>query len=351
MARAGRRRTIDRGIYKDKTGYEVVAKAGRLRRSRRYPLKAALKTMRAWRDGTAASLRDESQPTADTRTIAGSIAHYRQTTKLPTSHAYQPALNAWIREHGALERWKLTPALASQALERWKHDGYGPQSLYYRRVVIEKVWKTLDGPRVKTPVDDLTIRRPKSRRPIWVPDQTIFDVLVELRRHEMYKRLRTAKTRARFLVLVTTGQRPAQLQRAQPADVDLERGVWIVRAAKGGEDIPVYLNSEMQDAWRAFITAQAWGAYDTRSFARTLRRCGWPKGIRPYHVRHATGFSLSARGADLGDIQLSLGHRDPTTTRVYVGAVEQRMRDVSARLEGRFGGRTVAPPGGTVQKT
>lgn len=336
MPRAGARRTIERGIYKDARGYEVVGRAGRLSRGRRFDLGTDEDEMRAWRDATAAELRDEKQPTVDSRTLAGAIARYRERTKLPKDHAYQPSLNAWIREHGELERRKFTAALAGQALERWKHEGYGPQSLYYRRLVIERVWKALDGPRVKTPVDDITIRRPKGRRPVWIDDQTIFDVLVELRRHELGGRLRTSKTRARFLVLFTTGQRPAQLKRALPADVDLERGLWLVRAAKGGEEIPVYLNSEMLIAWRAFIAADAWGWYDTRSFARTLRRCGWPKGIRPYNARHATGFSLSAAGADLGDIQLSLGHRQPSTTRVYVGAIEQRMQAVSAKLEGRF---------------
>lgn len=339
MPRHGKRRTIERGIYQDGSGYEVVARAGRLRRSQRFDAGTALKTLQRWRDATADDLHDEKQPTADPKTLAVAITRYLAITNLPTGHAYRPSLTAWARELGPKKRRDITPALVQQALERWKHEGYSPQSLYYRRLVLEKLWHALDGPRAKTPVDDIHIKRPKAHRPVWVPDQVIFDVLVELKRHEMLKRLRTAKTRARFLVLATTGQRPAQLKRATPADVDLERGIWFVRAAKGGEPIPVYLNSEMRDAWVAFKKAEAWGPYDTRSFARTLRRCGWPAGIRPYHLRHATGFSLSDRGADLGDIQLSLGHTDPGTTRAYVGAIEARMRDVSARLEGRFRGK------------
>ncbi len=74
----------------------------------------------------------------------------------------------------------------------------------------------------------------------------------------------------------------------------------------------------------------------TRSFARTIRHAGWPSGVRVYNARHAFGFALSAAGADLGDIQLSMGHTDPGTTRSYVGAIEQRMRSVSEKLEGRF---------------
>lgn len=336
MGRRGTRRTIERGIYKDPRGFEVVARAGAARQSKRYPLDTALDTLRAWRDATASDLRDEAQPTADTRTLAGAIARFRTVTKLAKDHAYQPSLNAWIAEHGDLERRKLTPAVASQTFERWKQIGYSAQSLYYRRLVLQKVWRTLDGPTVKTPVDGIVTTRRKSRRPIWVDNQTILAVLMNILRHEKAGWIRTPKTRVRFLVLVTTGQRPAQMKRAVRTDVDLERGIWWVREAKGGEPIPLYLNSEMADAWRAFIAANAWGAYDTRSFARTMRSCGWPAGVRVYNARHATGFALSASGADLGDIQLALGHRDPSTTRIYVGRIEQRMRSVSAALEGRF---------------
>lgn len=350
MARSGSRRTVERGIYRDARGFEVVARAGRARQSKRYTLGTGLETLRVWRDATTNDLRDEAQPTTDTKTLADAIARYRKAVKLPKDHAYQPSLNAWIAEHGDLERRKLTPALVTQAFERWKQTGYSPQSLYYRRLVIDKVWKTLDGPKVKTPVDDLSITRPKGRRPVWVPDETILAVLMNLRRQEMAGRLRSAKTRARFLVLVTTGQRPAQLKRAQRSDLDLARSIWHVRPAKGGESIPLYLNAEMRTAWEAFIRANAWGEYDTRSFARTIHYAGWPKGIRPYNARHAAGHTLSARGADLGDIQLALGHTDPSTTRVYVGAIEARMRAISESLEGRFSDGSVALVRGTPSK-
>jgi integrase len=45
--------------------------------------------------------------------------------------------------------------------------------------------------------------------------------------------LTDAKTRARFMVIASTGVRPAELKRAESADVDLERKAWIVRTAKG----------------------------------------------------------------------------------------------------------------------
>jgi hypothetical protein len=69
---------------------------------------------------------------------------------------------------------------------------------------------------------------------------------------------------------------------------------------------------------------------------KTLRRNGWPKGIRPYTLRHTVGLSLSELGVDLGDIQAHMGHASPTTTRIYVPAVLQRLREASQKLDGRL---------------
>jgi integrase len=344
VSRTGTRRTVERGIYKDAKGYEVVARAGKRSRSLRYPLDTALEDMRAWRDATATDLRSDAQPTSDTRTIIGAVAYYIRTTD-PDEPSQ---LNAWAQAFGALERRKLTPAKAQQAFDRWANEGYSPQTLRVRRFALQKLWRALDGPKVKTPVDDVKLRKAKPERPVWVPDETILHVLMELRRHEMRGWIRSPKTRARFLVLATTGQRPAQLKLAQRGDVDLRARIWWVRPAKGGDRIAVYLNSEMLTAWEGFIRANAWGAYDTRSFARTLRSCGWPKGVRPYNVRHATGMTLSARGRDLGDIQTHLGHTSIATTRAfYVPGLDERSRAVAEALESRFDTRSVAPERGT----
>lgn len=334
MPRKGSRVTIDRGIYRDARGHEVVAKANGQRQSQRFPRDASLDEMRRWRDETTADLRNEPKTTADTSTIGGAIDRYLATVK-PKGDTSQ--LVAWKHACGTLPRRKLTPALAQQWFDTWKADGYSRQTLRIRRFALQALWRTLDGPRAKSPVDHVKLKKPQPHTPVWVPDETILQVLMELRRHEMAGWLRSAKTRARFLVLATTGQRPAQLKRAQRGDVDLERGIWWVRPAKGGDRIPVHLNVEMRAAWAAFIAAKAWGPYDTRSFARTIHACGWPAETRPYNLRHATGMTLSARGRDLGDIQQHLGHTTMATTRAfYVPGLDERFKAVSASLDGRF---------------
>ena len=146
------------------------------------------------------------------------------------------------------------------------------------------------------------------------------------------------KTRARFLVLATTGMRPTQLMRAETHDLDVAERLWTIQPAKGDNGGLMYLNDEMLVAAQLFIAADAWGAYDSRSFSKTLHRNGWPKGVRPYTVRHKVGQTLRARGADLGDIQDHLGHASPTTTREhYLEPDLERLKATSERLAGRLG--------------
>jgi integrase len=130
------------------------------------------------------------------------------------------------------------------------------------------------------------------------------------------------KTYARFLVRATTGQRPAQIMRAEPGDVDLKRKLWFVRPVKGGTMIPLPLNREMVDAWKAFIKAKAWGSFDVVSFAKLLRRHGWPKGVRPYNLRHTFAIDHLLQGTSLGDVQGLLGHKDISTTRQVYGPIQ-----------------------------
>jgi hypothetical protein len=105
----------------------------------------------------------------------------------------------------------------------------------------------------------------------------------------------------------------------------------------------VPLNDEQLAAWQLFAAAKAWGRFDTRNFSRVVQHAGWPKHVRVYNLRHSTGFALSARGVDLGDIQALYGHTSPDTTRIYVPGQIKRLEAAQARLEGRFGATPFFP--------
>jgi integrase len=124
----------------------------------------------------------------------------------------------------------------------------------------------LEGERAPTPVDGV--------KPLPVPNSPKILVPAAVFR-TVAANLTEAKTRARFQVIASTGVRPAELKRAEPSDVDLDRRVWIVRAAKGGEPRAFWLNDDMVAAWEAFL-ARGWCLGPLRR--QRLRQgalCGW----------------------------------------------------------------------------
>lgn len=197
-----------------------------------------------------------------------------------------------------------------------------------REGALRHLFHVLDGKRAPTPLDDLpTLKRAESQ-PRAVSPQRLRLVA---------KRLADPQTRARFMVLASTGQRPAQLKRAQPEDVDLRRKLWLVRPAKGGNRIPVTLTDDMIAAWKAFKSAEAWGHFDGSDFAKELYEAGWPKDIPPYHLKHSMAITLAEGGADWEDIKDWFGHTDVKSTRIYTGFVRARSKALSATLAGRIG--------------
>jgi integrase len=148
------------------------------------------------------------------------------------------------------------------------------------------------------------------------------------------------------MVIASTGVRPAELKRAEPCDVDLDRRVWLVRTAKGGTPRAFWLNDEMKQAIEAFIAADAWGNFDGSDYAKALYAAGWPKDVRPYQARHSVALELGERGIDLGDVQGWLGHKHVTTTRKhYAPVLSSRLKQASERLSGRFSGWQPAEEG------
>lgn len=336
------RTTIATGIYADAYGYSIMWRHAGRPRECRFPLDTPLSTLEAIRD---ARLREAATVPTGGSFVRDCVRFLRDRRQRASFKSDRAHLRPWIRRFLKGSRYAITRDDVRAALGEWQRAGYSARELRHRWRILSQVFTTFD-PDAPNPCMGVKLPRIPKARPRSVSDDLVRDVALNLRKQEMdgIGRLRTAKTRARFLVLATTGQRPAQLKRTRQMDVDLERRVWFVPPAKGDAGTIVYLNDEMLAAWRLFIAARAWGHYDGRSFARTLQRNGWPKAIRPYNLRHTVGLRLSELGVDLGDIQSALGHSSPTTTRIYVPGVLARLREASAKLDGRIGLEALALP-------
>lgn len=353
MPRRTKRRTLARGVYKDGNRIEIRVMVNGVPYSKSLPSDTTTQEAIAARKRLKARGFTETPPPAR-HTLAFDAPRYLKLCKHQASYKNKRAiLNHWIGLFPTLGRHRITTEDVAHARGVWLAEQVAPKTINHRIAILRHLYVTLDGPKANTPCDQVTpLHVPKTpiRR---VSDSTILKVDAELQRREANPPGRPydgAKTRARFRVLVSTGRRPSEVMRAEPGDVDLVHRVWVVRDGKGGWSPGLYLNDDMLAAWRLFVEANAWGKYNTGSFAVALRNAGWPKDIRPYNARHTTWITAVERGADMADVQQGAGHTQMATTRIYTGVRESRMQRLSETLEGRFGGFPVANDSGDGHK-
>jgi site-specific recombinase XerD len=334
-ARSGRKRIrIASGIYRDRSGLAATVKIGNRQRERRFPIDTPLEEIKTWQATTRAWLWTQApRPSApSTRgTLDGdTVTYLKQLEGRPCYGSDRSHLKAWSPLYGPRRRASLRPEDVILAIAQWRTADVAAQTIIHRCRVLRQLFHALDGATAGTPVDH--VQRPKKPKPVpvTVPLATIRRVGEQLTAVDPIMA-------ARYWVLATTGQRPAQVMRALPSDVSLKRAIWLVRAAKGSEVRELFLNGDMIAAWKLFIKRKAWGNFDQTAYARTLRACGWPEMIRPYNLRHSFAVSALEQGIDLGDVQGMLGHTEIDTTRTFYAAIlPARLKQASQRMEGRL---------------
>lgn len=356
MPRRGPRRRLATCIYEDDSGRSIVVQIRGLQRELRFPPGTDLETLKIQREQLRLDLRTETPPATERGTLAAAAVQYlKLTAGKPGSKAVRSHVQAWIDRLGEKHRSRINGDDVRLALAAWRTSGVHRSGRNVPRVAVDRpasettlqrrwqtlrdIYRVLDGPHTRTPCDG--VPQPKRTRPtpVGVPVEQIQRVIAALARRAQ-RTPRTSlerKDHARFLMLVTTGQRPIQVMRARAEDFDLGGLTWMVRAAKGGPSHAIPLNAEMFKAVRLFATCEAFGPYDTTRFAKILRAHGWPARVRPYNARHSLAIDALRGGADLGDIQALLGHTSiETTRRAYAPILLTRQRAVAQRLEGRL---------------
>ena len=282
-----------------------------------------------------------------TESVNLAIAQWRT---MPSSHTVRRVrVTAHDRDGQSMPAYERTAPVTSGAV-------VAVRTIRHRCRVLADLYHALDGKQAPTPVDEAKIPKLPKDHPIGVDVSIVLAVARKLaqatvstppkrapRDPEAYAAREAARRRdrlqtyARYVVLVTTGQRPCQVMRAQSTDLDLELGMWVVRSAKLEPAHTISLTADMRQAWQAFIEADAWGEYDTTTHANRVHAAGWPEGLRPYNARHALMIDALAAGVDLGDVQGLAGHTSPLTTRRFYGPLlVGRQREVSQKLEGRL---------------
>jgi site-specific recombinase XerC len=332
------------GIFEDAYGRVVRLPGGVRKQSRdvRFPKGTSLERLIAWR---ATQTRQQATAGGARACLTRDIVKYLKRLKgLPGYASEKSHLRAWAHLFGAKPRHALTRDQVEFALGSWREQGYATRTIRHRVRVLLALYNRFDGSRAITPLDDVPLPRKPKPNPSRVGDRLIADVALELRKHEVLGLLRDSKTRARFLVRATCPPRPCQIKWAEPGDVDLERRTWRVRSAKGGPGILLPLNENQVAAWALFIAADAWGAFDSSSFCKTLHRCGWPAGVSPYNMRHSIAFALDDQEVSRADISTMFQHgQEATTQHYYKPGQRKQLAAASKAIGDRFSATMFAP--------
>lgn len=338
-----KRTRVALGIYRDAYGYAIIWQEGGKPKEKRFPLDAPLDRLKDWRKTKVSQAKDVAKDGGGS--FVRDVVRFLRTRKGRQCFKSDRAhLRHWIHRFRRRSRWAIARTDVQAAVQDWSTQGYSPKEIKHRVAILRTFYRSLE-PDQPTPCDGVKLPKRSKRKPRPVAADVVWDVALNLRKQEMIGRLRTHKTRARFLVLALTGARPAQVMRARKDHFDWDRGLWYVDPAKDDEGSVIAFNTQIRAAWELFVAANAWGWYDSRSFSKTVHRNGWPRGIRPYQLRHTVGQTLKEQGTDLGDIQDHMGHSTPdTTSQFYVGPSLERLRAISARLEGRVSPMAVELP-------
>jgi integrase len=330
------RTRVAEGIWSDKYGVSGLVKLGGVQREARFPHGTALEHIQSWRVQTRAELDAErgTVPVVTGTLRADGEKWIKRKAGMACHAADRSHLAAWYPALGDRVRNSINRQHVETVMSTWRtHDPpVAVRTIRHRCRVLRELFHALDGAKGKTPLDEVSLPAVPAPQPAAVPLATIRAVAKRL------KQAKRLKDYARFLVRATTGQRPAQIMRALPGDVDLRRRIWFVRPSKGGTAIPFPLNLDAVEAWKAFSKAKAWGPFDTGTAAATLRRYGWPEHVRPYDLRHTFAIDLLLSGADLGDVQGLLGHSQIQTTRThYAPILTARLAKVTNRRRLKLG--------------
>jgi len=169
-----------------------------------------------------------------------------------------------------------------------------------------------------------------------------------------------ARNHAFVRLLLTTGVRVSEALTTHESDIGREDGADFLRVRrKGGKLAKVYLPARTLEALRIMLettgcelatgeetdrllfttaTGKPWDRHEAaKTLARLVKRAGIEKTITPHSLRHSHATLALDLQVPLRDLQDSLGHADPRTTRRYDRDRDNLRRSSARKVGALFG--------------
>jgi integrase/recombinase XerD len=191
-----------------------------------------------------------------------------------------------------------------------------------------------------TEIDIETIERPK--KPKYIP--TVLSVN-EVER--LLNALTNIKHKSILSLIYSAGLRVGEATHVKLSDIDVDRGIIHIRAAKGDKDRIVNLSHNLlillRDYARKYkpkeylFNGPGGGRYSVTSIRAILKKAkeaaGIRKSIRVHTLRHSFATHMLEKGVDLRFIQEILGHQDIKTTMIYTHVARRRLSYIASPLD------------------
>lgn len=157
----------------------------------------------------------------------------------------------------------------------------------------------------------------------------------------------SARDRAIIYLMLDSGIRRAELSALTLDDLDLARGMALVRKGKGNKERWVLFASQTTTALHTWLKErkapkEANALFTTRyskpmqpgGVYKTVRKAAHRAGVkaRPHVLRHTFATNYIDRGGTLCDAQTLLGHEDISTTMIYVSVSLEHLRQKHKQL-------------------
>ncbi len=156
------------------------------------------------------------------------------------------------------------------------------------------------------------------------------------------------KHHAMLSLIYSCGLRRSELINLTPADVDAERGLLIIRNAKGKKDRVVPLSQKtiilLRECYKENRTEkwlfEGWKKgekYSDRSLEEVLKKsiklAGINKPVTLHWLRHSYATHLLEAGVDLRYIQELLGHKSSRTTEIYTHVSTKQLQQIKSPFD------------------
>lgn len=144
------------------------------------------------------------------------------------------------------------------------------------------------------------------------------------------------------LLLYGAGLRVSELCNLKKGDIDLDRGIIVVRGGKGAKDrvvpIPEFLAKEIRSYLETrsdsseYLLVEERRKNKDRLSPKTvwylLRKYGEKAGVEvtPHKLRHSFATHMLERGVDIRAIQELLGHSNLSTTQIYTKVTVEHLK-------------------------